>query len=72
LDETRANIPSVMPHTEWVFVEAIDTLRFAEPWDIGDSNHTLDWLKRSGFYLFRGEIIAPAASVAHRIELPEC
>jgi hypothetical protein len=31
---TESNIPPVTPHTEWIFVEAIDTLSFPEPWDI--------------------------------------
>jgi len=53
-------------------VEAIDTLKFAEPWDIGDFGHALDGLKADGYYVFVGEIIAPEASVAHRDQLPEC
>jgi len=72
LDERGANIPPVTAHTEWVFVEAIDTLKFAEPWDIRDFDHTLDWLKACGFYLFRGEIIAPVGSVAHPEQLTDC
>jgi hypothetical protein len=36
VDETGENIPPITPHTEWIFVEAIDTLKFVEPWDIGD------------------------------------
>ena len=34
VDVTGANIPPVTPRTEWIFVEALDTLSFVEPWDI--------------------------------------
>ena len=61
-----------MPQTEWIFVEAIDTLKFVEPWDIGDFRQALDRLKADGYYMFAGEIIAPAASVAQPDQLPEC
>jgi hypothetical protein len=27
-----ANIPAATPHTEWIFLEALDTLKFADPW----------------------------------------
>jgi hypothetical protein len=72
VDVTGENIPPITPHTEWIFVEAIDTLNFAEPWDIGDFSEALDRLKADGYYMFAGEIIAPAASVADRDQLPEC
>ena len=45
IDVTGTNIPPATRNTEWIFVEAIDTLKFVEPWDIGDFNHALDWLK---------------------------
>jgi len=35
-DVTGASIPPVTPLTEWIFLEAIDTLRFPEPWDLAD------------------------------------
>jgi hypothetical protein len=72
VDVTGENIPPTTPHTEWIFVEAIDTLKFVEPWDIGDFRQALDRLKADGYYMFAGEIIAPAASVAHPDQLPEC
>jgi hypothetical protein len=72
VDVTGANIPPLTPHTEWIFVEAIDTLRFVEPWDIVDFNHALDWLRASGFYMFRGEIIAPVGAVARPDQSPDC
>ena len=28
IDVTGANIPAVTPHTEWIFLEALDTLKF--------------------------------------------
>jgi hypothetical protein len=72
IDETGENIPPITPHTEWIFVEVIDTLKFVEPWDIGDFSQALERLKANGYYMFTGEIIAPAATVAHPDELPEC
>ena len=36
VDMTGANIPPITPLTEWIFLEAINTLKFVEPWDIGD------------------------------------
>ena len=72
VDETGENVPPITPHTEWIFVEAIDTLTFVEPWDISDFGQALDRLKADGYYMFAGEIIAPVASVAHRDRLPEC
>jgi hypothetical protein len=41
----------------WVLLEAIDTLKFPEPWDIGDFQEALDRLNADGFYLFQGELI---------------
>lgn len=58
-DATGANIPPVTPLTEWIFLEAIDTLKFPEPWDIGDFQPVLDHLKVGGYYLFQGELIEP-------------
>jgi hypothetical protein len=72
VDATGENIPPITPHTEWIFVEAIDTLKFVAPWDIGDFSHALDRLMADGYYMFTGEIIAPAASVAHPKQWPEC
>ena len=45
VDVTGENIPPITPHSEWIFVEAIDTLKFAEPWDIGDFSQALDGLR---------------------------
>jgi hypothetical protein len=59
IDITGVNIPAVTPYTEWIFVEAIDTLKFVEPWDIGDFRGVLDHLKADGYYLFEGELIEP-------------
>jgi hypothetical protein len=38
-------------------LEAIDTLKFPEPWDIGDFQEVLDRLNTDGYYLFQGELI---------------
>jgi hypothetical protein len=58
-DVTGANIPPATPHTEWIFLEALDTLHFPDPWDIGDFQSVLDHLKADGYYLFQGELIEP-------------
>ena len=49
---TGANIPPVSPHTEWIFLEALDTLKFPDPWDITDFQGVLDHLKADGYYVF--------------------
>jgi hypothetical protein len=59
-DVTGRNIPPATATTKWMFMEAIDVLRFPEPWDIDDFQYVLDHLKTEGFYLFQGEFIAPA------------
>ena len=70
VDVTGANIPPVTPHTEWVFMEAIDTLRFPEPWDIDDFQDVLDRLKADGYYLFEGELFeTPRATKSRRPSL---
>ena len=56
-DVTGANIPPVSPLTEWIFLEAIDTLKFPEPWDIKDFQTVLNHLGADGYYLFEGELI---------------
>jgi hypothetical protein len=48
IDVTGANIPAVTPHTEWVFLEGLDTLKFPDPWDITDFQGVLDHLKADG------------------------
>lgn len=45
---TGANIPALTPHTEWIFLEAFDTLKFPAPWDITDFQEVLDHLKADG------------------------
>jgi hypothetical protein len=58
IDATGANIPPITPLTERIFLEAIDTLKFVEPWDIGDFRGVLDHLK-----IFREmERLAPVAA----------
>jgi hypothetical protein len=60
VDMTGANIPLITPLTEWIFLEAINTLKFVEPWDIDDFRPVLERLKVDGYYLFQGEIIRPS------------
>jgi len=70
VDPTGASIPPVTPHTEWIFLEAIDTLKFAAQWDIDDFQDVLDHLKANGYYIFQGELL-DAASLAERAQGPE-
>jgi hypothetical protein len=42
------NISPVRSHTEWIFLEAIDTPRFPEPWDVDDFQQVLDHLRENG------------------------
>jgi hypothetical protein len=71
IDMTGANIPPITPHTEWIFLEALNTLKFVEPWDIGDFRQVLEHLKADGYYLFQGEIIKPSLG-KRRQPSPEC
>ena len=48
IDVTGANTPAVTPHTEWIFLEALDTFKFPDPWDITDFQYVLDHLKANG------------------------
>ena len=58
-DPAGQNIPPVTPLTEWIFVEAFETLKFPEPWDIQDFQPVLNHLKADGYYLFQGELLEP-------------
>jgi len=69
---TGSNIPPVTPHTDWIFLEAIDTLTFPEPWDIDDFQSVLDHLKEDGYYLFEGEFIEPPSLKKGRRSPVEC
>jgi hypothetical protein len=57
IDVTGANIPAVTPHTEWVFLEGLDTLKFPDPWDITDFQGVMDHLKADGICVFDGEFL---------------
>jgi hypothetical protein len=63
IDVTGANIPALTPHAEWIFLEALDTLKFPAPWDITDFQGVLDHLKADGYYVFEGEFIERHQSV---------
>jgi hypothetical protein len=71
IDPTGANIPPVTPLTEWILLEAIETLKFPEPWDIGDFADVLDHLREDGYYLFQGELLQARASL-RRSPPPDC
>ena len=53
-DVTGRNIPLLNPLVEWNFVEAIDTLKLIEQWDVGDFQDVLDRLEVDRYYLFEG------------------
>jgi len=71
-DVTGQNLPLRSPLTEWIFVEAIDTLKFVEPWDIGDFQHVLDCLRAEGYFLFEGELLEPRRPTKGRRSSLEC
>ncbi len=66
IDVTGQNIPPVTPLTEWVFLEAFETLKLAEPWDIDDFQDVLNHLRADGYYLFQGEILEPRRQTKDR------
>ena len=59
IDATGQNIPPITPLTEWIFLEAFETLKFPEPWDIQDFQPVLNHLKADGYYVFQGELLEP-------------
>lgn len=59
IDVTGRNVPPVTPSTDWIFVEAIDTLRSPPPWDVADFQCLLHWLRTDGFYLFDADVKDP-------------
>ena len=71
-DVTGTNIPLVTSLTEWIFLEAIDSLNIPEPWDIRDFQEVLDHLRADGYYLFEAELIVPQPCRTHRHSLLEC
>jgi hypothetical protein len=71
-DVSGANIPPVTPQTEWIFLEALNTLRFPGPWDIGDFKEVLDHLKADGYYLFQGKLIEPLNLRSRPDKSPDC
>jgi hypothetical protein len=58
-DVTGQNIPPITPLTEWIFLEALETLKFPEPWDISDFQDVLKHLEADGYYVFQGELFEP-------------
>ena len=59
IDVTGHNLPPVVPSTDWIFVEAIDTLRASPPWDVADFQCLLRSLRLDGFYLFEAGVKDP-------------
>ena len=55
-DVTGLNLPAVTPSTNWVFVEAIDTLKSPLPWGLPDFQRLLRWLRVDTFYLFEAGV----------------
>jgi hypothetical protein len=56
---TGPNIPPITPSTDWLFVEAIDTLRFPPPWDPIDFQCLLRRLRADGFCPFGADVKDP-------------
>src|SRR5262245_19970838 len=71
-DVTGKNIPPATPHTEWIFHEVINTLKFPEPWDITDFQEVLEHLREKGYYLFEGQLVDHAALKKPRGLSPKC
>jgi hypothetical protein len=61
----------VSPHTDWVFMEAMDTLRIPDPWDIDDFQFVLDDLKTHRYHLFQAELEGLNLG-KRRPSLPDC
>jgi hypothetical protein len=59
IDVTGQNIPPVTPSTDWLFVEAINTLSSPRPWDVSDFQCLLRRLRVDGFYLFKADVEDP-------------
>jgi len=59
IDVTGQNIPPITPSTDWLFVEAIDTVRFPATWDPSDFRCLLRRLRVDGFYLFGADVKDP-------------
>ena len=64
IDVTGGNLPPVTPSTDWIFLEAIDTLRSPPPWDVADFQCLLRRLRVDGFYLFEEHVKDPKKSPA--------
>ena len=65
-DVTGENIPLLTPLTDWIFLEAIDTLKFLRPGDIDSFQDVLDHLRAQGYYLFQGELFEQPPKVKRR------
>jgi hypothetical protein len=59
IDVTGHNLRPVNPSTDWIFIEAINTLRFPPPWNVADFQCLLCWLWAAGFYLFEADVKDP-------------
>jgi hypothetical protein len=55
-DVTGRNIFAVTSTTNWLFVEAIDTLKLSVPWDTAHFQAVLAQLRVDGFHLFEAGI----------------
>jgi hypothetical protein len=71
-DVTGQNIPPITPLTEWIFLEALETLKFPEPWDIRDFQDVLKHLEADGYYVFQGELFEPRHHTRRRDRSLEC
>lgn len=53
-DVSGRNLP--VPSSNWLFIEAIDTLKSPVPWDFSDFQRLLRWLGTDGFYLLEAGV----------------
>ena len=72
IDVTGRNIPPISLLTKWIFMEAFETLKFAEPWGIDDFQDVLNHLKADGYYVFQGELLEARPQIRDRDHKLEC
>jgi hypothetical protein len=54
-DVTGRNIPAPTPSTPWIFVEALDTNKFAPRWDFPVLEGVLRRLRAFGYHIFEAD-----------------
>jgi hypothetical protein len=59
IDVTGRNIPAARSSMDWLFVEALDTLKVPPTWHGVDFQRMLRLLRAAGFYLLEAEVKDP-------------